>query len=172
MVIPEVSKVYIPQFWDEEYKHLSYDRQPFNDTEAVQHWETRGFMGPFTGLMCDMRKPQPSWNREFLEFFTKLGWKNIGTSYYNMEPGNVLPNHVDLYKRYIELFNLQGLESTVMRAVVFLENWQSGHYAEYNQNPFVNWQAGDCVVWTHKVPHMAANLGETNRYTLQITGHL
>jgi hypothetical protein len=172
MVTPEVSKVYIPPFWDGEYKHLSYERQPFNDPVTEQHWKSKGFSGPFTGLMCDMRKIQPSWNLEFLEFFSKLGWKNIGTSYYRMETGNVLPNHVDLYKKYVELFNLQGVEHLIMRAVVFLENWQTGHYAEYNQIPFVNWRSGDCVIWTHNVPHMAANLGDADRYTLQITGHL
>ena len=29
---------------------------------------------------------------------------------------------------------------------------------------------GDYVMWKNDVPHMAANLGRENRYTMQITG--
>jgi hypothetical protein len=55
---------------------------------------------------------------------------------------------------------------------VFLEDWQSGHYAEYNNQPYVNWKAGDCVYWQYDLSHMAANIGISPRFTLQITGHL
>jgi hypothetical protein len=84
----------------------------------------------------------------------------------------VLPTHGDLYKKYIELFNLHGQEHTIRRAVVFLEDWQPGHYAEYLDQPFTNWRAGAIVEWPYDTPHMAANLGLTPRYTLQITGHV
>jgi len=35
----------------------------------------------------------------------------------------------------------------------------------------VNWHAGQVVQWVYDVPHMAANIGLADRYTLQITGH-
>ena len=100
------------------------------------------------------------------------GWKDIGTSYYRMGPGTILPTHKDLYLKYIEIFNLQGKEHTIRRAVVFLEDWQSGHYFEYLDNPYTNWKAGAVVEWEYDAPHMAANLGSAQRYTLQITGHV
>ena len=78
----------------------------------------------------------------------------------------------DLYKKYVELFDLQGKEQTIYRAILFLEDWKPGHYAEYNYSPFVDWRIGDCVVWQYDMPHMAANLGLDPRYTLQITGHI
>ena len=89
-----------------------------------------------------------------------------------MNTGTVLPTHGDLYLKYIDLFGLQGQESSIRRAVVFLNDWESGHYAEYCNEPFVNWSAGSTVEWSYDTPHMAANLGLTPRYTLQITGHL
>jgi hypothetical protein len=88
-----------------------------------------------------------------------------------MGPGTILPNHRDLYKKYVSLFNLQGQEHTIRRAVVFLEDWQPGHYAEYENTPFVNWRAGATVEWEYNALHMAANVGIEDRYTLQITGH-
>jgi hypothetical protein len=121
--------------------------------------------------MCDMRQQQPSWNYRFIEHFESLGWKDIGTSYYRMSTGTVMPVHGDLYKKYIDRFELQGKEQTVYRALVFLEDWKPGHYLEAMGVPYVGWKAGQVVEWTYDTPHMAANIGLEDRYTLQITGH-
>jgi hypothetical protein len=83
-----------------------------------------------------------------------------------------MPEHSDLYKRYIELFDLQGQEHRIRRALVLLEDWQPGHYLEIMGEPIVKWQAGTVVQWDYDTPHMAANIGIEDRYTLQITGHL
>lgn len=171
MEIQDVRKIHLQKFWDDEYKVLEYIREPFNDPENVSHWVCKGFSGPFTGFMCDMRRPQPSWNDRFIEIFEAMGWQDIGTSYYRMDAGTILPNHADLYKKYIEVFNLNGQEHWIYRAIVFLEDWQSGHYLEVDNMPIVNWRSGDCVIWRYNTPHIAANLGDLPRYTLQITGH-
>jgi hypothetical protein len=159
-------------FWDNEYKTLNYINESFNDIDLSQQWLAQGYANQFTGDMCDMRNAQPSWNQRFLEIFKGQGWKDIGTSYYRMGTGIVLPTHGDLYSKYIELFNLQGQEHTIRRAIIFLEDWQPGHYAEYRDRAYINWKAGSVVEWTYDTPHMAANLGLTPRYTLQITGHV
>ena len=81
-----------------------------------------------------------------------------------------MPVHEDRYKRYIELFNLQGQEYRIRRALVLLEDWKSGHYLEVLGQPVVGWRAGQVVEWVYDTPHMAANIGLEPRYTLQITG--
>lgn len=172
MATHAVIKYNIDVFWDNEYKNINYVNEPFNDEENAQRWMSLGYPSKFTGDMCDMRSPQPSWNYGFINFFANLGWQDIGTSYYRMGPGTILPTHSDLYKKYIELFHLQGREHTIRRAVIFLEDWRPGHYAEYMDEPFVKWQAGATVEWTYDTPHMAANMGLDPRYTLQITGHV
>ena len=108
----------------------------------------------------------------FIEFYEELGWKDIGVAYYRMDTGTVMPNHSDRYVRYINLFNLQGREHLIRRALVFLEDWKSGHYLEAMDEPVVGWKAGQVTEWTYDTPHMAANIGLEPRYTLQITGHL
>jgi len=165
-----VLKYWIPTFWDDEFKRLDYVNETFNDTESTERWQALGYANRFTGDMCDMRSPQPSWNRRFVDLYTELGWKDIGTSYYRMSTGTVLPTHGDLYLRYIELFKLQGQEHRIRRAVVFLEDWKSGHYFEGNGKSITHWLAGDTVEWQYNTPHMAANIGIEPRYTLQITG--
>jgi len=163
---------YISPFWDNEFKTLFYEKETFNDPVSVKRWLSMGYADNFTGFMCDMRRPQPSWNDKIIKVFADKGWKDIGTSYYRMDSGVVLPTHKDLYKKYVELFDLVGKEKTIKRAVLFLEDWKSGHYAEYDGIPFTQWQAGNYVEWEYDMPHMAANIGTAPRYTLQITGHV
>jgi hypothetical protein len=166
------AKYKFPVFWDSEYTQLDYTNEEFNDTESLRVWRQQGYTGPFTGHMCDMRKKQPSWNSKFLDIYKEMGWKDIGTSYYRMDTGTVLPTHGDLYKRYVELFKLQGQEHRIRRAVVFLEDWKPGHYSEIAGSAMVNWSAGTVLEWEYDTPHAAANIGLEPRYTLQITGHV
>lgn len=172
MAIPVTSKYHIKRFWDDEFKQLDYIQEPFNDPVSVNQWLSQGYQAKICGQMCDMRHHLPKWSDIFIKIYSELGWKNIGLSFYRMTTGTVMPVHQDLYKRYIELFELQGKEQTIRRALVLLEDWQPGHYLEVNGNPYVQWQAGDTVEWVYDVPHMAANIGLADRYTLQITGHI
>lgn len=172
MVTHAFSRIKIPVFWDDEFKRLNYINENFNDSLSVEKWTAVGYSNKFTGMMCDMRSPQPSWNKKFIDYFDNEGWMDIGTSYYRMDTGTVLPTHGDLYKKYASIYDLNGRQETIRRAIVFLEDWASGHYAEINGEPIVKWCAGDTFIWTYDTPHMAANLGLTPRYTLQITGHV
>jgi hypothetical protein len=172
MATQEILKYHIPKFWDDEFKQLNYINEQFNDAESLRRWTALGYTNRFTGDMCDMRSPQPTWNQQFVNIYQQMGWKDIGTSYYRMDTGTILPTHGDLYLRYVDLFNLQGQEQRIRRAIVFLEDWKPGHYAEYNSTAKVDWRAGDVVEWCYDAPHMAANMGIEPRYTLQITGHL
>ena len=166
------AKYKIPVFWDDEYKNLEYVREQFNDPAKLKEWDQLGFKSAATGWMCDMSRSQPNWNSKIIEIYREMGWKNIGTSYYRMDTATVLPEHSDLYVKYIKLFNLQGKEHTIRRAIVFLEDWSGGHYSECAGEPYVNWHAGDVLEWQYNTPHVAANLGLKPRYTLQITGHV
>ena len=164
------AKYNFPVFWNDEYKRLDYVREAFNDQASVDTWREQGYTGPFTGYMADMRTLQPKWNDKFIKIYQEMGWRDIGTSYYRMTTGTVLPTHSDLYVKYVDLYNLKGQEHRIRRAVVFLEDWKLGHYSEINGTGFVNWRAGDVLEWSYDTPHAAANIGIEDRYTLQITG--
>lgn len=172
IALPRCSTYNIEVFWDDEFKTLDYCSEPFNDPHDVQKWLSAGYSGKFCGDMADMRTRQPSWNHKFIDLYERWGWKDIGTSYYRMSSGTVMPVHQDRYVKYMQLFDLVGKEHTIRRALVLLETWRSGHYLEVMDQPFVKWSAGTVVEWTYDAPHMAANLGLEPRYTLQITGHV
>jgi len=166
-----ITTYYIEKFWDDEYKHLTYIDESYNDPESVTRWRAMGYESRIAGHLCDMRQQQPSWNHKFIELYESMGWKDIGTAYYRMDCGTVMPTHEDHYKKYVSVFNLQGKETTIRRAIVFMEDWSSGHYFESPGKPVTGWKAGFVAEWQYDVPHMAANIGPTPRYTLQITGH-
>jgi hypothetical protein len=172
MATHEIVKYHIPKFWDDEFLHLDYVNEQFNDPESTARWLAQGYANKFTGDMCDMRGTQPTWNPVIVDIFEQMGWQDVGTSYYRMMPGTILPTHQDLYKKYIDIFGLHGQEHTIRRALVFLQDWQPGHYLEGMNEPVVKWRAGDVIEWCYDTPHMAANMGSTARYTLQVTGHV
>ena len=162
-------KGHIASWWGLSHRDLDYINEPFNDPESLQHWKQLGYtQTKFTGDMYDMRFEMPEWLDGFGAYFKQ--WHNIGWSVYRMGPGTVLPTHSDTYKRYIKVNNLTGPQN-IWRAIVFLESWQSGHYLEIDGIPITQWACGDYVAWNNDVSHLACNMGFTDRYTLQLTGH-
>ena len=91
MLSDTVKKYQLHKFWDNEFKQLTYTNEEFNDPDNLKLWTNAGYSNKFTGDMCDMRAAQPSWNQRFIDIFTGKGWKDIGTSYYRMSTGTVLP---------------------------------------------------------------------------------
>jgi hypothetical protein len=167
-----ITRYHFNVFWDDTYKSIDYIQEPFNDPDSVELWISQGYHTKICGDLADMRHQLPKWANKFIEIYEAQGWKDVGLAFYRMKTGTVIPLHQDLYKRYIELFNLKGQEHTIRRALLLLEDWKSGHYLEVGGKPYVNWRAGDVVEWEFDEPHMAANIGLEDRYTLQITGHI
>lgn len=172
MAIPDISEYQIQRFWDDQHQHLNFVHEPFNDPVSVTVWLQQGYHSKICGDLCDMRHELPTWAGQFLDIYRKKGWHNIGLAFYRMTTGTVMPVHQDLYRRYVEIFDLAGRQHCIRRALVLLEPWQPGHYLEVNGRAYVHYEAGFTVEWPYDTPHMAANIGLEPRYSLQITGHL
>lgn len=153
--------------WWVSHRDLPYVNEPFNDELALKEWRDLGYTQTrFTGDMYDMRNPEPQWVKPFRHYFP---WQHFSWSVYRMGPGTVLPEHSDIYAKFVKLHDVTDIGS-IYRAVIFLEDWQSGHYFEIDRLPVTGWHAGDYIIWQGSTPHLAANVGKTDRYTLQITG--
>jgi hypothetical protein len=150
-----------------EYENLTYINKPFNDQNTIDKWKSLGHnYERYTGLMRDQSQELPDWCFNVVK---EIPLKNSGITLYCMSPGTIMPEHSDTFIKYREIMNLKTTDD-VGRIVVFLEDWKSGHYFEINETPIVNWKRGDYVLWKNDTPHMAANLGKENRYTMQVTG--
>jgi hypothetical protein len=82
--------------------------------------------------------------------------------------GMILPWHKDNYPTYSKNKKVADPE-TVVRIMVFLEDAQPGHQL-WIEDKMCSGKAGSWFSWQGRAKHMAANLGEQNRYVLQITG--
>ena len=168
MEIPEQSnwlRGHTDPVWKDQYKDLMYINEPFNDPVSLQEWRDLGYtQTKFTGDMYDMRQKEPVWMDAIRKV---LPWKHFSWSIYRMNPGNCLPEHGDTYARFRQLYNHNG---DIHRAIFYMEDWQSGHISEIEKQPLINWSAGDYIIWKNDTLHLAANVGKTPRYTLQITG--
>lgn len=158
---------HVDPWWDLRHRDLKYIHEQFNDSESLSEWRRLGYTQTrFTGDMYDMRNAEPGWTTPFRSIFP---FERFGWSFYRMPPGSVLPAHRDTYDRF-KLIHGLDTKNTVVRTIVFLEDWASGHYLEMNGQPFTGWRAGDWVSWRDDFLHLAANMGKTDRYTLQLTG--
>ena len=151
--------------WGLAHRELIYKKKPFNDPITMAKWRQHGhYYENNTGDLIDY-KDLPPW---VLPIAEQTGLNDLGASLFRMTTGCILPIHQDTYSLYKQFHNIQ--HNRVMRIVVFLEDWQSGHYLEIDGAPITGWSAGDWVGWNYDTPHLAANLGMTDRYTMQITG--
>ena len=94
---------------------------------------------------------------------------NKSFAIHKMSPGMLLPLHKDNYKHYSEVNNIQDL-NTIVRIIVFLQDFKLGHILQVEDTPISSYKAGDYIQWVGQTPHVAGNLGTVDRYTLQITG--
>ena len=158
---------HVKPWWQFQHRGLDYQNQPFNDPVTQSRWQQLGFANQkFTGDMYDMPRDEP----DFVIPFRKIyDLKHFSWSVYRMGPGTMLPEHQDIYRRFCELYDVDDINK-IRRIVVMLEPWASGHYLEIDAHACTHWQAGDAFFWHGACPHIAANLGTQNRYTLQITG--
>ena len=161
---------HVDPWWNEDFKSLPYHYLNIKNTWDAERWDQEGYHGLTYGgehyNTLDMGDDVPEFAKPFLSLFD---WQNIGIVFYKMKTCQSLPTHQDAYTTYAKKFDLE--QDQIRRAVVFLEDWKSGHYFEIDGEPLMPWRAGDWVAWKSDVPHHAGNYGVDSRYTVQITGH-
>ena len=161
----------LPVRWQiKELAALDYFYEPFNDPVTTDQWnQTWGYTFR-TGLQADFRTPQPPWTQQVVQDLSDQGWSLscVGTSFYVMRPGDILPRHQDTYARYCAHHGVAPKH--IWRAIVFLQAWQPGHLCEVDDRAVSGYANGHYVIWLNDTPHLAGNVGSVPRYTLQITG--
>lgn len=161
----------VPVRWaEQEIEKLDYFYEPFNDQATIDYWNELWGYQFRTGLQADFRSAQPAWVVDLVQDFAAQGLvlDNVGSSFYMMRPGDLLPRHHDTYARYCKHYQVSPEQ--VYRAIVFLQDWQPGFLFEIDDRAITGYKNGTYVIWHNDAPHMAGNVGQIPRFTLQITG--
>ena len=158
---------HVQPWWEQEHKLLNYEVPP-RDQASIDTWLQQGYHNLVLHGMfySEQNKTLPEFATKF---HTLFDWGNTGVTIFQMNCGQALPTHQDKYIKYQKFHNISD-PNCIWRAIVFLEDWKSGHYFEIDNRPFLEWKAGDWVYWSYDTPHFAANIGSEPRYTVQITG--
>ena len=83
-------------------------------------------------------------------------------------PGQVLPYHTDKYETYKKRNDILDTDN-IKRIIVFLHDQKAGHQLWIKDKICIG-TAGTFFGWDQGTEHMAANLGQEDRYILQVTG--
>ena len=103
-----------------------------------------------------------------INIFASTLFERFTVSVMCQAPGQTLPEHLDTFYSISKNFNVDP--NKCCRVNIFLEDWKSGHYFEINENPVLQWKAGDAIIIELDEPHLSGNMGLTNKYTMQVTG--
>ena len=94
--------------------------------------------------------------------------KKVVVAVNKLTPGQILPYHTDKYQTYKTRNNITE-QDEIVRIIDFLHDQKAGHQLWIEDNICVG-PAGSYFGWGKGVEHMAANLGNDDRYILQVTG--
>mgnify|MGYP001069792772 CR=1 FL=1 len=152
----------------------------FNEFNEVSHgnglWEELGIETPpyHTGSTIvhqTFDTACPVWVKKIKKQFD---WVSHSTVTLNkLTPGNYIPPHADTLfrlKQYLKDHDLDISGSELVRVNIFLQNKEIGHFLDMGNQAVSSYTKGDYVLIRPGVIHTVANLGYTDRYTMQITG--
>jgi hypothetical protein len=88
-----------------------------------------------------------------------------------MKPGNVMPWHTDGFYYFKDRCD-QDLQQYVARSLIFVKDWETGHYLQAGDSVIHHWRAGEVLIWHPERHHVVANVGYTDRWTCNVTGVL
>ena len=161
----------IPITWDKlKHQTLDYSIEWWKDYESEQYqtWITAGHSPEvLTFNLHRFKDGLPDWCLYLSNYFTHL--KHVNYCMHQVPPGKYTPSHVDHYNYYFKNFNIQHSDQ-IVRHIIFLEDWQDGHFLTVEDKIYSNWKSGDIAHWSGQARHAPINIGLTNRYTLQVTG--
>lgn len=105
---------------------------------------------------------------DFKELGQKLSMDVVSVSSIKQCPGNTIPLHRDMFYQVKKRFPERN--DKIVRANIFLEDWKTGHFLQYNDVVDTHWKQGEGHMWDSEILHIGANNGMEDKYTLQISG--
>lgn len=158
----------IPVFWNrDDYQDAGWYRHPDRTHGFTTENKNYDIYGENLGVYVpDIKKLDLIFEKVF-EFFDL---ENLVFNLSKYNPGMILPWHYDNYPTYRKNKGILDSDS-VVRIMVLLEDAAPGHQL-WIEDKFCTGQAGAWFSWQGSTKHMAANLGEVDRYVIQITGQV
>ncbi len=135
---------------------LDLNRQYGYTIHNTQVWDTA----------CQKPKIEMPWEQELVSQLPL----DLATGIVIREtPGHTMPWHQDRYSFFKQQHNVTEF---VTRMVVFVKDWQIGHFIQAGSSVISHWKAGDIITWHPDRWHLSVNAGIDNKWSWSITGIL
>ncbi len=156
--------------WTDNHKNLEYKLDYLKDQSLLEIWQESGIKKNQTKIyLHQMMQPYHWMNNIVKQIDETFNLLHCSYAFHKIKPGNFLGIHSDKFSFFKQTYNISD-SSKIKRVIIFVEDSQDGHILIVNNKCYINWKKGEYVSWTGSDPHLAANLGVCDRYTLQVTG--
>lgn len=156
---------HVNPFWSKNFKEFNFERADITK-DQIDRWRKQGYTNQnFTSKTCNTTNTPVKWYDIVAGY---IGLHSLSYVFYKTETCDIMPVVVDYFEQHCN--KCQKQKKNIWNAVLFLDDWQSGHYFEIDGTPIVNYKEGDYVLWSTDTPYTISNIGITDLYTLQITG--
>ena len=109
----------------------------------------------------------------FKKFLNFTGLKFASSSIIKQPPGNTIPwhydTHINFYKQ-IKQKKIDVKKKEIIRYMLFLEDWDWGHFFCVGSSVISRWKKGDIITWNPIIHHTGSNGGMKPKVTMNITG--
>lgn len=146
-------------------------------THADRNWKELGIPAPAEPQICAIVHQAfdtyaPRWAHRVKDMFADVLEHRMVTINL-VKPGNFIPPHKDAFIKLHQYAKDQQIDLTNKEAVrinVFLQDHKLGHFFEMENEVCMNYKKGDFAVIKLGKVHSVINIGNENRYTLQVSG--
>ena len=149
-----------------EFELLEYNRASIDGSFLTEYYDSGHELNRIKIFNYFEPNPMPSVVDKVRDFFD---YDKVSIAVNLMEPGDYLPLHSDLYKRWGTVFEVNNVES-INRHIVMLDDHQPGQMLVVDNDAYNSWKSGDYFSWIGHTPHAIYNFSKVPRYALQVTG--
>ena len=138
--------------------------------EKIQSYKSWGYKKENTKFF---RAFSEDYKKVFQKFINFSGLKFATSSIIKQPPGNTIPwhydTHINFYKK-LKQKKLKIKKKEIIRYMIFLEDWDWGHFFCVGSSLMNKWKKGDIITWDPIIHHSGSNGGMKPKVTMNITG--
>ena len=140
-------------------------------------WRELGILEPAEVQQCAIVHQSfgddcPQWAHQVKDLFgSTIHHKMVTINL--VKPGHFIPPHRDEFlklHKYAQERNLNLTNMEPVRINVFLQDHKLGHFFEMENQVCMDYKKGDFAIIRMNKRHSVINIGNENRYTLQVSG--
>lgn len=169
----------VPQkywWWNDDENAVMHAKENVNEypiyKQAYQHVKLNNYNIHNTQYFKYANEELQDFYIPLKQMFPEMDSKNMGVSLFVQLPGQTIPCHVDTYSTYIRRVGGKPDYSKLRRYMIFVRDWDFGHFFHWGNTCINQWKAGDLWKLRNGIYHGSANAGVNPKITIHWSGEV